>query len=407
MSVENNENNIVLSQDDQAVLDLWASESELQEKGLNRPNRHYQVVVMKDKAVSFIKKHILFDYFVRRIFMGLISIFLMISIIFIVFRLTVPNAVYLQGITVDAAIKPGTEKYQHLLNSRLHQLRLDGSLWEQLWKFWDSILPFHKKAILINPSNQLAPDGSLIGFTVIYRWLYYGEMLTTALGDKQAQVSDVIKSGIGVSTAFTVVALIFVYAIGISIGLGVARRKGRRGDKVIGGVSTLIQSTPPVILLLIIFYITTFLFHWHTTYSSGSITAKIAPIIVLVVFQLPYIISTTRHLAADELEKSYTKFSRSVGKTESSIYAIHIMRSITISLLRTIPVAFMTTFFGIALLTETYWGIPGVSKIIINGIMNNEVFVIQTYIVLMLACLSGLSVIFDVLTAALNYEFRK
>lgn len=408
MKKNNEETEIVLDEDDKKVLSLWSVTDVEYDKNLSRRNRRFRLQTIQNKINSFVKNHLFVDYFFRRIFFGLISLFVVISVLFLIFRSVTPDKTYLNGLFYDTGtVKPGTELYNNLLNSRLKQFGLDGTLWHQLWTFWDQILPFHKKAILTHPSTQLLPDGSLTGFEVTYRWIYYGEALTTSVGDKQSQVTEIIGNGIGISVTFAVIALIFVYAIGIPTGFAIARRKGRRSDRVIGGLSTLIQATPPVILMLVVFYTSTVIFHWHTTYTSGNVTARIAPIIVIVIFQLPYIINTTRDLASDELDKTYTKFSRSVGKAETSIYVIHIMRSITISLLRTIPVAFMTTFFGISLLTETYWLIPGISKLIISAVVNNEVFVARAYIILMVSCLSGVSIIFDILAASLNSEFRK
>ena len=280
-------------------------------------------------------------YILGRVGRALITMFLVLSIVFMLMRL-LPVDTYFEGRsdTMSEEVK------QAILN----ELGLLDPLPEQLFNFW-------RKLIL---------EGDL-GKSVMIR--------------KNVPCVDIIIPKIGYSFQFGIIALIIQQVVGLSLGVLMARSKGRIADTLGNLYVLLINALPEAVYFLgIQLYVSTLL-ALPMLFNPADWTSRILPIICLSLGGIASNAMWLRRYMVDQMNMDYIRLARAKGMTSRQVAFRHVMRNAFIPMAQSLPTSILFTISG-SLYVESLFSIPGLGGLLIQAIQRQDNTLVQAMVLL-------------------------
>ncbi|AKX33907.1 oligopeptide ABC transporter permease [Spiroplasma litorale] len=327
---------------------------------------------------EFMGKSPLLSYSIKRVIYAFITLYIAISIIFIMLSAVTTDSAYLSDVNLDKlGIEYGSDDYFRLLNNKKKLYGAYGSVFQQLFIYLRNITPIIPKEIIKNPSivgTEVVGDKETV-------WFYLGAFMNKASGGVPGtSVIDAFKKSIPVSFTVGGIAVTLSYLLGVPLGILAAKNKDKATDSAINGFSLVITAIPALVLISLLYKMSIYGFSANGTYSNSGLGTKIWPVIGVMLLIMPLIIVNTRRYVIDEMTSDYTKFAISKGLSSRYVFYVHIFRNASIRLVKTIPEVFIITLFGSSILVERHWSIDGMSKFILNGVSNKDTYVVLGYI---------------------------
>ena len=201
-------------------------------------------------------------------------------------------------------------------------------------------------------------------------------------------------SMVGTSFIMGIVALVLGYAIGLPMGVAMARNKDKLVDKLGMVYIIFIIAVPSLAYIYLFRYIGTNLFGLpsvFTTYGASDIRSWILPAISLALPTISGLMLWMRRYVVDQMNSDYVKFAKSKGLNKKEIFRNHIFKNAIIPIAHGIPSSLAGCITG-AIVTEAVYAVGGMGKMLPDSIKsyNNSMIVALTF---MLAGISVLSVL--------------
>ena len=170
----------------------------------------------------------------------------------------------------------------------------------------------------------------------------------------------------------TIVAAVF----GIILGVLAAVRQNKFSDNAIMVVSLLSVSTPSFFLALILMLIFSLQLQWLPSIGLRSWQHAVLPIITLGTQAVGLVARTTRSSMLDVLGQDYIRTSRSRGISERTITYVHALKNALIPVVTVLGLRFGGLLAG-ATLVETVFSIPGLGRLMVDGVLKRDYPVVQ------------------------------
>lgn len=281
-------------------------------------------------------------YTLGRVGRACITIFLVLSIVFLLMRL-MPVETYFQGRsdTMSDTVK----------NNILRELGLLDPWYIELPRFW----------------GKLLLHGDL------------GESIVMRVG---VPVGEIIWPKAKVSFEFGIISLAIQLFVGMPLGVMMARKKGGIVDKV-GNVYVLLINALPqaVYFLLIQLYLSTWLGLPMLVDRAGSFESKILPIICLSLGGIASNAMWMRRYMVDQLNMDYIRLARAKGMTSSQVAFRHIFRNALVPMVQSLPASLLFTISG-SLYVESLFSINGMGGLLVNSIQRQDNTLVQAMVLL-------------------------
>ena len=176
-------------------------------------------------------------------------------------------------------------------------------------------------------------------------------------------------SKIGFSFIIGILATILSYAIGVPLGIAMARKKEKLVDKLGTFYIVFIIAVPSLAYIFLFKAIGGSIFKLPTVFDldSASKLMYILPIISLALPQIGNVMKWLRRYMIDQMNSDYVKFARSGGLTENEIFTKHIFKNAAIPIVQGIPAAVLAALTG-AIITERVYSVPGVGNVLTDAI---------------------------------------
>ncbi len=344
----------------------------------------------------------LLHYSIKRIFSSIISIVLAMLVTFFLIRLAKPADETCAKLFFDPKLPQ--EVYDMKCNTWKENMGLSGSIFEQLLRFFFSVIPFPKlicqtdyQSIVINGEVTLQGVLSDCRTVVFDLGRLYG-LKNVADG---TLVTDYMLSRMGISFRIGIFATILELALGYPFGILMAKYQNGIFDRIGKGYIMIIDAIPGVAYYYIWMAILCNLIKLPFQYSEDNILSFLPAIITMGVTGMSGIGLWVRRYMVDEFNSDYVKFARSKGLSENRIMGIHILRNAVVPLVRTFPAAVIGALMG-SYFIENMYGIPGIGNALMAAQDSSNVWLIQG-IILFSALLSVLSYLLgDIVTAAVD-----
>ena len=251
--------------------------------------------------------------------------------------------------------------------------------------------------------NVNASGAGIITETRIFR--YYRDMLTFQFGRSDFDDIDIvykIRKGMGPSLALTVPVFIVSLLVAISVSLVVALFRGTYVDR--SALVLCVVGMSIVFFIYIIggqFYLGKVL-RWFpiSGWSSHHVIHFLTlPWLVGVVAGTGESVRFYRTIMVDEINRDYMRTARAKGVGDGRLLFVHLLKNAMIPILTGVVMAIPFLFTG-SLLTESFFGIPGLGKLTVEAIGNNDFRTISTMVYI-----SALLYIFGNILTDISYTF--
>ena len=170
-----------------------------------------------------------------------------------------------------------------------------------------------------------------------------------------------------------IIATIIAYALGLPLGMLMARRKDQLADKLGNAYIIFIGAVPSLAYIFMFAALGTTLFHLPYKFANAEvpILAYILPTISLSLPSIGSLMKWMRRYMIDQMNSDYVKFARSQGLSEKEIFDIHISRNAMIYLVHGIPANILGCLTG-AIITERVYSVPGVGNLLTRAINSHD-----------------------------------
>jgi peptide/nickel transport system permease protein len=228
---------------------------------------------------------------------------------------------------------------------------------------------------------------------VVQYFLWIGGVLHGDLGQSiatQRQVSDIVAQRLPITLNLAVLALLISGVIGPTLGTIAATRRGKWQDTTVSVLANLGITLPNFWVGMVLIYIFAYRLHWLPTYGYTSpfddfwlhLKMLIMPVMVLSLFGTA---SQTRQARSSMLEVSHQDYIRtawSKGLSERVVVTRHMLKNGLIPVVTTMGMQ-VSFLFGGAVLVEKVFNIPGLGRMMADGVANLDYQVVQGGVLLM------------------------
>ena len=199
--------------------------------------------------------------------------------------------------------------------------------------------------------------------------------LGPSLKYRDQRVNDIIASGLPVSVALGVAALIFSLALGLAAGITGAMKPGSIFDMSSLVVSLIGISLPSFVTGMVLLIVFAGLLKWFPVSEWGNPTALILPGITLGFMPAAYIARLIRLGLADVMNSDYVRTARAKGAPPRRILFNHALKVAFLPVLSFLGPAAALTMTG-SFVVEKVFSIPGMGEHFVNAILNKDQFLI-------------------------------
>jgi len=300
-------------------------------------------------------------FIVRRLLQGVVLLFLVAAVVFVLGRLTGNPADLLLPEDATAADRARL----------IQQLGLDGPMHTQFIAFMSSAL-----------------QGDL----------------GTSIRMRQPAV-EVFLSRLPNTLAIIPWALLLAMLVGIPLGVIAALNRGRFLDRAAGTVAVLGIATPNFWLGIVLIFLFSVELGWLPSGRMGGSEHYVLPVITLGTFLTAGFMRLTRSSMLDVMESEYVKLARIKGLSERVVIWKHALRNALIPVL-TLWGVFVGNLITGAIVTETVFAWPGVGRLTYEAVIYRDFPLLQAVIIMKAMLILIVNLVVDILYAYVDPRIR-
>ncbi|WP_127716533.1 ABC transporter permease [Halobacteriovorax sp. HLS] len=309
----------------------------------------------------------LWQYILRRLFYIIPTILGVAFIIFVIFNLVAPD---------PALIMLGKHASVQQIQELREELGLNKPMWAQYLDIVKSAFTFD-----------------------------FGRSWTT-----KQEIISMIKQGAIPSMTLSVPAFVLSTIISISISLVVSFYRGKWIDKSVVFGCVLLMSVTSLAYILFGQWLFAYKLGWFeiSGYESGFpdfLPYIVLPVIIWIILSIGPDVRFYRTVMLDEIYQDYVRTAKAKGLSERVVLFKHVLKNAMIPIITFVVIQIPFLILG-ALLLESFFSIPGLGGITLNGVYNSDFPVIKAMTILTAMAYIIFSVITDVLYTLVDPRVR-
>ncbi len=215
----------------------------------------------------------------------------------------------------------------------------------------------------------------------------------------------VVLDRVPATTELAVVAMIISLVIAIPAGIISAIKRNTVLDMLIRFFALLGQCVPSFwfgIMLILLFAVN---LHLTPTGGRSGFASVILPAITLGMFSAASITRILRSNMIEIMGMEYITVAKAKGLTRFSVIMKHAFKNALSSILTMIGMQFAALLGG-AVIVETVFAWPGVGRLIVQSITNNDFMVVEATVVLLAMTFVFINFVVDILYGVINPRVR-
>ncbi|WP_419994717.1 ABC transporter permease [Streptomyces boninensis] len=301
-------------------------------------------------------------YLAKRLAIGLLTIWGVVSAVFVVIRLA-------PGDQATVALGPGAKAEE--IAALRHSLGLDDALLLQYVSYLGDVATFD--------------------FGQSYR---YGRPAMQAVLER-------FPATIELTIAATVIAIL----VGLLLGVVAGHRPGSLVDRAVSTFTLGLQAVPPFwigIMLILLFALQAKML---PSAGGGSFPHLVLPAITLSIPFTALVARMTRSGVAETMTEAFVQTARSKGLTETQVLGGHVLKNSLIPVVTVVGLQ-IGTLLGGAVVIETVFAWPGLGQLLVSAVGNRDYAVVQGATFLIAICVIVLNLAADLVNAKLDPRIR-
>ena len=243
---------------------------------------------------------------------------------------------------------------------------------------------------------------------VVQYGIWLGNALKGDFGESLRElrpVRKVILERIPATLQLAAGAFVFSLAVGIPLGILAAVKRGSAWDYIGRTFALFGQALPPFwlgIMLILLFAVQV---PWLPTSGKGGLNHYILPSITLGWLTASGILRIVRSAMLEVLGSEYIKLARAKGVSSRSIVWKHALRNAMLAPL-TFGGLILAAFFTGAVVTETVFGWPGLGRLAVQSVNNNDFPAMTGVVLLFTVIYLAINTLLDILYAYVDPRIR-
>lgn len=240
------------------------------------------------------------------------------------------------------------------------------------------------------------------------------ELATANLGQSVhtgQSVLEQVRSVLPHTVSLAVASMVVGSLIGIPLGIVSAVHRGRPIDFVCRIVALTGLSTPAFYLGILLMLVFAVKLRWFPVMSrpDGPLLSQLQHLILpglsLGLIQASFVTRMTRAAILEMLREDYVRTARSKGLAEPRVLYSHVLRNSLIPIVTVIGL-YTGTLLGGAVLTEIVFNRPGLGKLLVGAILQRDYPVIQGGLAVFTAMVALVNLTIDLLYGILDPRIR-
>ena len=230
------------------------------------------------------------------------------------------------------------------------------------------------KSLTLRRANKGLWDSQL----VFYLWQIARFDFGTSLATNQ-KVSRMILDGILPSLALTVPIFLISLLVQIPLALLCAFFRNRFIDRFIVILAVTLMSVNYLVWIVFGQYFLGYDQRWFPVWGFESVRYLFLPWIIGVASGLGSGVRFYRTLMLDEMYRDYVRTAFAKGVSRSGVLFKHVLKNAMIPIITNVVMTIPFLYTG-SLLLESFFGIPGLGNLAINGINNSDADVVRAVV---------------------------
>jgi peptide/nickel transport system permease protein len=283
---------------------------------------------------------------------------------------------------------------------------LDRSLGVQYWLFWRQML--HRAP----PNGEAAHPAGAPRDHASCAALPLGLHLDLGFSFRYGRpVVELLREKAPRSFELAVAALCVQLAIGLSVGVLSARRRGRPLDDLLVGATLVGVSAPTFLLGVVLQYVLSYRLGWlpydgYGTTSAEQLRSLVLPALTLGIFGAALYARLSREELTSALGADFVRTARAKGASEPRVLFVHAFRGALVPIL-TVLVLDLGTLIGGAVVTERLFRWPGLGQLTVDALVNRDGPVVLGTVLFGAAAVLLSTLVLDVIHVALDPRLRR
>ena len=221
----------------------------------------------------------------------------------------------------------------------------------------------------------------------------------------RAPALRVVTERLAATVQLALVAMFLTGAVGVSLGIVAAVRRGTRYDFASTLFAVLGQSLPNFwlgIMLILLFGVA---LRWLPTSGFESWRHLILPAVTLAAFHTALAARLTRSSMLEILGRDYIRTGRAKGLAERVVVLRHALRNAAVPVLTVLGLQ-IGTLLGGAVITESVFAWPGMGKLVVDAIFFRDFPVVQTVLIFSATIFVLINLLVDLLYTVIDPRIR-
>jgi peptide/nickel transport system permease protein len=282
-----------------------------------------------------------------------------------------------------------------VIEQNRHRLEYDLPLEQQYFKFVSGI--FFGRVFSPTSPQPIVCEAPCLGYSF----------------NRHEEVLSLITRSAPVTFWLAIGAFVIWIAVGVSLGIFAALRRGRWPDRLVLGVSLIGYSLPSFFFGLLLMFFVVIRWQWlpYPSYVSpfedpiAFLQTMILPWIVLAILYAAFYMRLTRNQVLEVFNDDFVRTARAKGLPERTVVVKHALRA-GLTPIVTAAGLDLAGLLGGAIISENIFSLPGLGALSVDSITNSDLPLITGITMLTASLIIFANFIVDLLYAVIDPRVR-
>ncbi len=254
-------------------------------------------------------------------------------------------------------------------------------------------------------TRQLGLDKPLPEQYAIFVWnAVRGDLGRSIRGDRVPALELVLER-LPATLQLASISASLSFLIGLPLGVLAALKRGSFVDSISRVLALLGQATPVFWLGIVAMYVFSVQLGWLPTSGYGTPKQFVLPVAALSAFMVAAFLRLTRSGMLEALDSEYVKLARIKGLSETTVVWKHALRNSLIPVITYLGTVFGRMVTG-TVVVETVFAWPGVGRLAFDAVMLRDFPVLQAVVLFMATAFLVINLVVDILYAYIDPRIR-
>jgi len=221
-------------------------------------------------------------------------------------------------------------------------------------------------------------------------------------------VTELIASGLPVSLAIGIAALLLALALGVPAGIWAALARGRAADRLVMTLAVAGISVPVFVIAPLLALVFGIWLRWLPVagWEPGRLRDMLLPVVTLALPVVAYLARLTRGSLLEVLRAPWIRAARARGLPQRIVLARHALPAALLPVVSFLGPATASVLAG-SLVVETIFGLPGMGRHLVQGALNRDYTLVMGMVIVYATLMIALNLLADLVYAWLDPRIRR